>query len=481
VSLSDAEIADVVAELAPRLSGGQVGKAWLRDADTLVLEIGRERLLLSTHPRASRLHLETSKPRRASGAGTGAGTGAAAPPFAMLLRKRIGGHRLQALEALPDERLVTLGFGAGRDRLVAELTGPHANLFLVSPAGLIAGALHRSTSTTRVLSVGHEYRLPPPAPAGALWRGRRRFTSPHPADEVAAHYAAFLAAEEERQLRERIAAALRRDLVRVGRRERALREDLTRIAQAAHHRKLGDLLLAHAATLPGRGATSVTVPDDFEDGAPITIATDPALDARENAARHYRQHRRLAAGRKHADARLAATLSELRDLEARLQALPTLPLEALRRLASHRPAGRTSQRRPAEERLPYREYRSLAGDAIWVGRSAADNDALSFRHARGNDLWLHSRDAPGAHVVVPLRSGKPVSEATFLDAATLAAHFSPLAGEAQVDVSYTAVKNLRKPRGAAPGLVFTADAKTIRVRLEPVRLERLLARPPDEL
>src|SRR5262249_23503802 len=112
------------------------------------------------------------------------------------------------------------------------------------------------------------------------------------------------------------------------------------------------------------------------------------------------------------------------------------------------------------ERLPYREYRSAAGEAIWVGRGAKDNDVLTFRHARGADLWLHCLDAAGAHVVVPLRAGKPVSEATFLDAATLAAHYSRLAGEAQVDVLYTHVKNLRRPKGAHPGRVFTSDRMT---------------------
>src|SRR5262249_60488 len=142
------------------------------------------------------------------------------------------------------------------------------------------------------------------------------------------------------------------------------------------------------------------------------------------------------------------------------------------------PAPRASRAKEPEKRLPYREHRSADGDAIWVGRGAADNDALTFRHARGNDLWLHCRDAPGAHVVVPLRAGRPASEATFLAAARLAAHFSPLAGEAQVDVMYTHVRNLRRPKGAAPGRVFTSDAKTVRVRLEPARLARLLA-PAD--
>jgi len=222
----------------------------------------------------------------------------------------------------------------------------------------------------------------------------------------------------------------------------------------------------------------VTVSDDFEDGAPLTIPVDPALDVRGNAVRKYKQHKRLTAGRRHVDARLAATRAALAAAEARLYALPSLTLDAVRATLPGAPVARGRAR--AAERLPYREYQSATGDAIWVGRGGADNDALTFRHARGNDLWLHCRDAPGAHVVVPLRSSAPVREETFLDAATLAAHFSKLADEEQVDVLYTNAKHVRRPRGAPPGRVFCADARTARVRMEPARLQRLLARASVE-
>ncbi|MFH0900411.1 MAG: NFACT RNA binding domain-containing protein, partial [Pseudomonadota bacterium] len=198
-----------------------------------------------------------------------------------------------------------------------------------------------------------------------------------------------------------------------------------------------------------------------------------------NAERYYKQSRKLTIGRKHAESRLAATRRALAERRSLFQRLAELSDDELHRLVAQKLKAR--QRRPSDrtERLPYREYRSLSGDPIWVGRSAADNDTLTFRFARGNDLWLHTRDAAGPHVIVRLGRQGPFSEATLLDAATLAAHFSPLASEAQVDVSYTFVKNLRKPRAAAAGLVFVSEAKTLRVRLERVRLERLLSSPED--
>jgi predicted ribosome quality control (RQC) complex YloA/Tae2 family protein len=470
VSLSDVELAAVVAEVAPRLRGATLGKVWQPAADTLLLELGREELLVSAHPRAARIHL------------AGARAPAAGPPpaFAMLLRKRLGGHRLHELRTLgAGERVVELDFGAGRDRLVAELTGPHANVFLVDGAGLVAASLRPSSSTTRALAPGAPYSPPPPAPLTAGWRGRNRFAAaPEVSTAIAAHYQAELAGAEERELRQRLEGALRRELDRIARREHALRGDLERIAAAAEYRKWGDLLLAHAHELPGRGATSATVPDDFIDGAPLTITLDPTLDARQNAARLYRQHKRMTAGRKHAEKRLADTLASATAARKKLEAIAALTLDELRRRAERAPPPpRERRRREPPERLPYREYTSLSGDKIYVGRSAADNDTLTFRVARGSDMWFHCRDAPGSHVVVPTRGKHELSEATFLDAASLAAHHSPLRNEAQVDVTYAHVKSLRKPRGAPPGLVFVSEGKTIRIRLEPERLARLLAAP----
>src|SRR4029453_11481600 len=111
---------------------------------------------------------------------------------------------------------------------------------------------------------------------------------------------------------------------------------------------------------------------------------------------------------------------------------------------------------------------------IYVGRGANKNDELTWKIARGNDLWLHARDVPGAHVVVPLERGRSADPDTLVDAATLAAHHSNARDEAQVDVGYALRKHLRKPRGAGPGVVLVAQQKTIRVRMEQARLERLL-------
>jgi predicted ribosome quality control (RQC) complex YloA/Tae2 family protein len=108
----------------------------------------------------------------------------------------------------------------------------------------------------------------------------------------------------------------------------------------------------------------------------------------------------------------------------------------------------------ASERVPFRCF-SLEHDyEVWVGRNAKQNDALTFRHARKYDLWMHARGVAGSHVVLRLpnrdaRPGKPILE----QAAAIAAYFSKAQGSSLVPVIVTPRKYVRKPKGAATGAV----------------------------
>jgi predicted ribosome quality control (RQC) complex YloA/Tae2 family protein len=112
--------------------------------------------------------------------------------------------------------------------------------------------------------------------------------------------------------------------------------------------------------------------------------------------------------------------------------------------------------------------------ALLVGRGAAENDQLTRRVARGNDLWLHARGQAGAHVVIRL-AGPEADQESLLDAAHLAAHFSDARGEPQVEVACTRAKYVRKGRGAAPGAVSYSQERVLHLRVEPARVARLLA------
>ena len=110
---------------------------------------------------------------------------------------------------------------------------------------------------------------------------------------------------------------------------------------------------------------------------------------------------------------------------------------------------------------------------IWLGRAARHNDALTFKHARGSDVWLHARDSPGSHVVLRLDKGREPGQEALLDAALLAAWHSKLRGENIIDVMWTYRKHVKKPPGAPAGLVSVAQSHTIAVRHDEARLARI--------
>lgn len=444
LTLRAAELDDVAREVARTLDGKAVQKVVQPDDATVLLGLRGGWLLLSADARAGRMHLVDGKPP---------GTGEAAPPFCMLLRKELTGLPLVAVGAVPGERAAELVFAyEGHERaLRLFLYGASAQLQLVAD-GRVLAAIGPGRK--------HAAELPPPRERDEA----RRFVAEHPSAAIAAHYAGLAdeAARAQVEAQRRAAAKKLERLIA------ALERDRDRALAAVDKRKHADLLLAHLAEVP-KGAASVTLPDDFADGAPLAIALDPSRSARDNAARLYKEHKRLGRALAGIEKRLADAEAKLARL-ARGDFVPDVkpPRDAAAKRA------RAGERPP-----PYREFRSATGAAILVGRGADRNDELTFKVARGNDLWLHTRDVPGAHVIVPT-SGKPVDGETLLDAATLAAHHSNARGEAQVDVVYVARKLVRKPPKSAPGTVTHAGGKTIRVRVEPARLERLLAARVDE-
>jgi predicted ribosome quality control (RQC) complex YloA/Tae2 family protein len=440
-------------------------------------------LLLSAEADATRLHAAAVRPPQPE------------QPYGWqaLLRRELEGARLSSLSRGAGDRVVALAFerAAGPLTLVAELTGRHGNLFLLDAAGTIRAAAARNLSSRRDLVPGRPYAPPAPrpephdqgTPAGAPGG---RFApvpgAPFPLSAaVERHYAAVEAAralaEARRRLREPLRAA-------VGRSRRALdklADEAARVPAAEQDRRLGDLLKGslHAVR---RGAASVAVTEWTADGPrEVEVPLDPALGPRENMERYYRRFRRIAesaarvaARAGEVRARLEALLALLAEVDAApAEVLPRIEKEARRLAAGPRPAPPPRRRRD-EPAPPYRAFRSLAGLPILVGRGAAENDELTRRVARGNDLWLHARGRAGAHVVVRLGKAAPDQE-TLLDAAHLAAHFSDGRGEPQVEVDATRVKHVRKAKGAAPGAVTYSQEKVVLLRLEPSRLARLLA------
>jgi predicted ribosome quality control (RQC) complex YloA/Tae2 family protein len=493
VSLTAAEIDAVVAELQA-LVGARVSAVRVHAERALTLELtgrGAETLLLvSAEADVTRVHAARARPPQPQ------------HPYAFqaVLRRDVEGARVSAIETLSGDRVVAVALETpqGRLRLVAELTGRHGNVFLVGEDGLIRASAGRDLSQRRALAPGQPYVSPAPPPAAVeRARGGERpppaeAAEPHAPfprsreieDRYAAREAERLLAEARRRLRDPVRAAIARAV----RAQEKLADEAARVPAAEDDRRRADLLKANLR-LVRRGAHEVTVTEWTEEGPrEVTVALDPALSPHANLERYYRRYRRIV----ESAARVAARADEVRVREAALRALfselERAPLEALprlekeaRRLGAAPRRQPTAPRRKRDEALPpYRTFRSLSGVRILVGRGAAQNDALTLRHARGNDVWLHARGVPGAHVVVRLEKGRAPDQDTLLDAAHLAVHFSDARGAPQADVAWTRAKYVRKPKGAAPGAVTHSQEKVLALRSEAGRVDRLLSEEEGE-
>jgi predicted ribosome quality control (RQC) complex YloA/Tae2 family protein len=235
-------------------------------------------------------------------------------------------------------------------------------------------------------------------------------------------------------------------------------------------RAVGDLILARYAEI--RPGSSRVVLRGF-DGAPVEVTLDPALPPHQNASSWYDR-----AGRsERAAQRLPDLIRKARAAHGRVARLleeAHIGTATAPQIRSALPSStRVSPRGRDAPEIPYRTFRSSGGLEIRVGRGSRQNDDLTFRHSDPSDVWLHVRQAAGAHVILRWRGpGNPPAR-DLEEAATLAALHSRARTSGTVPVDWTLRRYVRKPRGAAPGSVRADRVRTIFVRPDPEVAERL--------
>lgn len=245
-------------------------------------------------------------------------------------------------------------------------------------------------------------------------------------------------------------------------------------------RRRGDIVTAnlHAMT---RGMTVLRAEDFYQEDMPeIEIPLRPELSPQQNAARFYKEYNKA----KHAEKILAEQIARGEIEEEYLGAV----LDELNRAESERDlaeiraeleAGgyvRSADRRRQQKQPTSRpmRFRSSDGFEILVGRNNRQNDQLSLKTARRDDLWLHIQKFHGTHVIVCC-AGAPVPDGTITEAAMLAAWYSQAREGQNVPVDVTQVRNLRKPNGAKPGMVVYDRYRTVIVTPDAALCERLRA------
>jgi predicted ribosome quality control (RQC) complex YloA/Tae2 family protein len=486
VALTAAEIYRVVGELGQLLPGARLDNIFSPAHAVIVLRLeggtlkARKHILLSAERETARIHL-LSTPFEAPEKQTN---------FCQLLRKHIRDSRVDSIIVPPGERIVEFLLNRGGNRppmrLIAELFGAGANIILIDTENNIRGAIHERREKNRDLHPHRRYVRPEPA-AGTVKNGK----VPEPDagetfNEAVEGY--FDRKITETGLRKRAAemnGLVTRELKRVKAKFGKLEKARSESEKFESVRIMGELLKINLDSIE-RGSRSFTVENVFEEGSPsIEIPLDPTKSAKKNMERCFKKYRKMKNGLDKIDELLPDVKTRLDKLDALASELESVRSGACSadeetianladRLSSLGIIPHKRRKNKVQVNQGPRRFRSRDGFEILVGRSMRENDELTIRMARGNDIFLHASGHAGSHVIVRVPRGKSAPLDTLLEAAHLAAHYSKSKDARRVDIHYTQRKHVSKPKGARPGLVHLSRWKTLSIKKSDPARDRIL-------
>ncbi len=251
-------------------------------------------------------------------------------------------------------------------------------------------------------------------------------------------------------------------------------------------RQLGDILTANIHRIV-KGQTAVECEDFYdEEMKTISIPISPILSPQQNAAKFYKDYAKLKNAEKELTRQIEIGENELIYLKSVLEELNRAETEAeLEEIRRELQEGGYIKADPGKKRmkqgkLPPMRFESTDGYPIYVGRNNRQNDELTFRLARKDDLWLHASKVHGSHVIISCGGTTPPDD-TITQAAQLAAHYAETKGGQNLPVDVTPVKQVKKPANGKPGMVIYHTYRTVIVNPYPdIVVDALNAEKKDE-
>ena len=267
-------------------------------------------------------------------------------------------------------------------------------------------------------------------------------------------------------LRRQLSNRLTRELEQLQRKQHNQQRDLEQLPTAGEFRSWADTLLNNIHRIQGH-TESIDLPSPDNPDKSLRIPLNPKLNAAENANRYYEKSRQIDRSRKELADSIKETAQSIRKITTLLNQIGASDdLKSLQKIKKQIPEHllQKATTKATEERKPYHHF-VIHNHDILVGRSAKDNDELSFKHARPEDFWFHVEHGPGSHVVVR-NPGKreSLSNEMIELAAGIAAFYSKAKHSNLVPVIYTKRKYIWKRKNMPPGKVFTKFTKSVIVK-----------------
>ncbi len=270
---------------------------------------------------------------------------------------------------------------------------------------------------------------------------------------------------------------------RVSRRVELQKKELSECAGRDEYKKCGDIINANIYRLK-KGLEKAELPD-FYTGELRVIKLDPRLTPAQNAQKYYKEYRKLDTAEKKLKELIVKGGEELSYLDSVFDAASRTESESdiseirgeLREMGYLHSAGKAYEK-TAKASAPL-EYTASDGFEILVGRNNRQNDKLTLKTAKPNDIWLHTQGIAGSHVIIRT-NGKTPGEQTLTEAAEIAAYNSKGRSSSGVPVDYTLVKFVKKPAGAKPGMVIFTNNRTLYVTPDEEKINRLKGRKKQQ-
>ena len=263
---------------------------------------------------------------------------------------------------------------------------------------------------------------------------------------------------------------LRRIKAAMSRAQRRLASRLSELESCKNreqYRIYGELLKAHLYAIE-KGADRAVVQNYYDpDMGNITIPLDPALSPAANAARYFKEYKKTYTAEQTLTALTEKDRKEIIYLDSVLDALSRAENAAelsdiKEELAEAGYIAAPQGKRRKTAATGPKEYTSPSGLRILVGKNNKENDLLTLKTAAKTDLWFHTKNIPGSHVILFTEGKEPDKESIMMAAALAAAH-SKAADSDNVPVDLTEVKYVKKPGGAKPGMVIYTSNETVYV------------------
>ncbi len=468
------------------------------DASSLVLvfaDSGKKKteILLSCDPEYARV----------SSGGKPVAAVASRASFYEYIRAHLPGAVLSGIGISDRDRQVRFELESGSESWVLHLSilRARSNIYIVDGRQRLIHAMRPLEETRRDLRIGERWTDPEgsvPSEGGDRWE---EIPDSGYLDAIGRAYADLELRRDAHALVRRIRQALNRERNLLGRTLIRLHEDLADALHAETYREKGELLkgVLHAIK-PGDASVKAA---DYKTGTTVEIPIDPTISPAANLesyfARYHKNTRGVSMIRAQIE-KLEASRAEIENIEDRVVALlekdtpdtgsleNIAALPVVRRLISRyapkrkkEPAGPKSKvKSEIPSRLRPKRYRTGDDLEIWVGKNDEGNDYLTTRLARGNDLFFHLEGYPGSHVVLRTEGRSDPPSGSVLDACELAVHFSKMKNAKSADVHISPIKNVKKPKGARPGLVYVRQGRTIHLRRDPARLQNILASKSED-